>query len=343
MDFTESEEQRKLILRKDEIGSMGRALNELRRELVAVVQDLQRQSQSLHETSEKLQGQAMETAGAIDQVDSAVHDIADGATSQANETQSATENVIVMGSMIQQSNGSIQNIRGNSEEIHDSALAASETLGQLTEINTRVKKAIDEIYQQTHTTNESATKIQEAAALITSIAEETNLLSLNASIEAARAGEHGKGFAVVANQIQKLAEQSNESANRIEGIISVLLEDSQRSVATMEEVREVVEQQDLSVKKTSEIFRTVQDGIDISLRGIEKISEDTGKMDEARVGVTDTVQNLTAIAEENAASTQETSASVTQVRASVDTISLSANGLNDIAVGLEEAMRKFKI
>lgn len=343
MDFTESEEQVRLYKRKDEIGSMGRALNGLRKELVLVVQDLQSQSENLYQTSERLQNEAVETSDVIDQVDSAVHDIADGATSQADETQSATENVLVIGDMIQQSNGNIQNIKGNSEQIHDSAMVAADTLGQLTQINARVKKAIDEIYQQTHTTNESAIKIKEAAALITSIAEETNLLSLNASIEAARAGEHGKGFAVVANQIQKLAEQSNESANRIEGIISELIEDSERSVSTMEEVREVVEQQDLSVKKTSEIFKTVQNGIDVSLEEIEKISEDTTKMDEARVGVTDTVQNLTAIAEENAASTQETSASVTQVRTSVDTISQSAHGLNDIAMGLEKTMKKFKI
>lgn len=343
LDFSKDEKQKNFSKRKDEIGMMGRAAEELREHLVQIVQDLQGQSELLYRTSEKLRGEALETADVINQVDSAVHDIADGATSQANETQAATENVLVIGNMIQESNGSIQDIKASSEQIHDSAMVASDTLKQLTKINMQVKEAIDEIYSQTHTTNESAIKIKEAAALITSIAEETNLLSLNASIEAARAGEHGKGFAVVANQIQKLAEQSNESANRIEGIISELIEDSERSVVTMEEVRQVVEQQDLSVKKTDEIFKTVQNGIDASLNGIEKVFDETARMEDARVGVTDTVQNLTAIAEENAASTQETSASVTSVRSSVDTISGSANDLNDIAVKLEDTMRKFKI
>lgn len=343
MDFTPSADNKLLLKRSDEIGAMGRAMENLRHELVDVVENLQSQSQQLYEVSEGLQQKSAETTTVIDQVDSAVHDIADGATSQANETQSATENVLVIGRMIQESNDNIQKIRGNSQEIHQSAVAADATLQQLVRINAKVKEAIDEIYQQTHTTNESAGKIQEAAALITSIAEETNLLSLNASIEAARAGEHGRGFAVVANQIQKLAEQSNESANQIEGIISELIEDSERSVATMEEVREIVTEQDASVKKTGEIFHTVQTGINISIEGIAKISEDTEKIDEARVGVTDTVQNLTAIAEENAASTEETSASVTQVRTSSELITQEAHSLNDIAAGIEESMKKFKI
>ena len=343
MDFSANPKNSFLLKRNDEIGAMGKALENLRHELVDVVEGLKKQSEHLYDVSEDLHQKSMETSGVIDQVDSAVHDIADGATSQANETQSATENVLLIGRMIEESNDSIQEIRGNSQEIHQSALVADETLQQLVKINAQVKDAIDQIYQQTHTTNESAGKIKEAAALITSIAEETNLLSLNASIEAARAGEHGRGFAVVANQIQKLAEQSNESANQIEGIISELIEDSERSVTTMEEVREIVNEQDASVKKTGEIFKTVQNGINLSIEGISKISDDTAKIDEARVGVTDTVQNLTAIAEENAASTEETSASVTQVRTSAEVISQSAQSLNDIAMGIEDTMKKFKV
>lgn len=343
MDFREDENAKKYIKRKDEIGVMGRATEELRQQLVQIVEDLQEQSGTLYATSEKLQGEAMETADVIDQVDNAVHDIADGASSQADETQNATDNVLLIGNMIRDNNGSIQAIKESSDQINASAKIAGDTLKQLNKINAQVKESIDEIYAQTNTTNESAIKIKEAAALITSIAEETNLLSLNASIEAARAGEHGRGFAVVANQIQRLAEQSNESAIRIEAIISELISDSERSVETMKEVRKIVEQQDSSVKQTDEIFKTVQSGINGTLIGIEKMVDKTAKMENAREGVTDTVQNLTAIAEENAASTQETSASVTTVRGSVDSISESTNGLNDIAMKLEETMKKFKI
>jgi len=343
MDFTEDERQVRLASRKDEIGAMGGAVVRLRSELVAMVKDLKSQGGTLREMSGKLQKEAENTANILDQVDSAVHDIADGATSQADETQSATENVIVIGDMIRQSSDSIQQIKEHSRQMRESVIAAAETLEKLTQINGRVQTAIDEIYRQTYTTNESAAKIKEAAALITNIAEETTLLSLNASIEAARAGEHGKGFAVVANQIQKLAEQSDESAGRIAGIISELLSDSARSVNLMEEVREVVGQQEESVKKTSGMFQDVRERIRLSLQDIGAVSDGIEKMDEARVGVTDTVQNLTAISEQNAASTQETSASVTQVRVTADSISQSADSLDKIAEGLEHTMDKFQI
>ena len=102
----------------------------------------------------------------------------------------------------------------------------------------------------TDQTNESAAKIQEVTSLISSIAEETNLLSLNASIEAARAGEAGRGFAVVAEEIGKLAEQSNQSAKQIEDIIAQLVADSSRSVKTMEAVREITSRQSEDIGKT---------------------------------------------------------------------------------------------
>ncbi len=343
MDFRESEDVKRYMKRKDEVGTIGKATEELRRHLVLVVENLQEQSATLYETSRKLQTEAEDTVSVINQVDNAVHDVADGASSQAGETQTATENVLLMGNMIQDNNESIREIKGNSDKINESAKNAGDTLKQLTEINTQVKDAMEEIYHQTNTTNQSAVKINEAAALITSIAEETNLLSLNASIEAARAGEHGRGFAVVAGQIQKLAEQSNESAVRIGRIITELIGEAERSVDIMEEVRRIVEQQDISVKKTDEIFMGVQNGIQETLTSIEKMADKTAQMENAREGVTDTVQNLSAIAEENAASAEETSASVTMVRSSIDSIADSANNLKDIAMKLEDTMKEFQI
>ena len=135
-------------------------------------------------------------------------------------------------------------------------------------------------------------------------------MSLNASIKAARAGEQGRGFAVVAAQIQKLAEQSNESTQQIESITDSLIADSEKAVNIMGEVKDIMMRQNEHVSKTDEIFTQVKGGIDSSIDGVSKIAEKTRQMDEARVKVVDVVQNLTAIAEENAASTEETLASV---------------------------------
>lgn len=343
MDFSEIEGQAKLTARKDETGKMSRAVAELRSQLVNVVSDLQDQSQQLFEASDSLNTNASETATTVEQVEKAVAEISDGASSQADETQKATENVILMGNMVEETSQEVDELISNANDMKKSSEEAFVTLTALEKINDQARQAIDVIYEQTNTTNESAMKIREATSLITSIAEETNLLSLNASIEAARAGEQGRGFAVVAGQIQKLAEQSNDSARQIENIIDSLIEDSQKSVATMEDVKKIMNSQNESVGRTNEIFAEVQSGITGSIDGIGRIADKTRKLDEARINVVDVVQNLTAIAEENAASTEETSASVTEVSSIVYNISENATQLKDVATRLEQNMNIFKI
>lgn len=343
MDFSEIEGQEKLTARADETGQMSRAVAELRGQLVEVVKELRGQSEQLFEASDTLNTNASETATTVEQVEKAVSEISDGASSQADETQKATESVILMGNMVEETAQEVAGMIENASSMQRYSREAFATLQKLAKINDEAREAIDVIYEQTNTTNESALKIREATSLITSIAEETNLLSLNASIEAARAGEQGRGFAVVAGQIQKLAEQSNDSARQIETIIDSLIEDSQKSVATMEDVKQIMESQNESVVHTDESFRQVGEGIRTSIEGVNKISEMTKKMDEARIVVVDVVQNLTAIAEENAASTEETSASVTEVSSIVTQISENANRLREVANRLEKNMETFKI
>lgn len=343
MDFTEIEGQDRLTARADETGQMSRAVAELRRQLVDMVAELRGQSAQLFEASDLMNANASETATTVEQVEKAVSEISEGASSQADETQKATENVILMGNMVEETTRQVEELTDNANAMRKSSEDAVATLQNLERINDRAREAIDVIYEQTNTTNESAMKIREATTLITSIAEETNLLSLNASIEAARAGEQGRGFAVVAGQIQKLAEQSNDSARQIEAIIDSLITDSQKSVATMEDVKKIMESQNESVGRTNESFVQVQDGITQSLDGVNRIADKTKRLDEARINVVDVVQNLTAIAEENAASTEETSASVTEVSTIVYSISENANKLKDIAEHLEQSMSIFKI
>ncbi len=343
MDFSEIEGEEKLTARKDETGMMSRAVAELRHQLAKVVIDLKDQSQQLFQASDSLNVNASETATTVEQVEKAVSEISDGASSQADETQKATENVILMGSMVEETTKEVEVLIDNANAMKKSSDEASATLSELEKINAQAREAIDVIYEQTNTTNESALKIREATTLITSIAEETNLLSLNASIEAARAGEQGRGFAVVASQIQKLAEQSNDSACQIENIIDSLIADSQKAVATMGEVKEIMNSQNENVKRTDAVFTQVKEGIASSIEGVNKIADKTRQLDSARINVVDVVQNLTAIAEENAASTEETSASVTEVSSIINNISDNASQLKNVADELESNMNIFKM
>lgn len=344
LDFSEDvSSDKKMLNRKDEVGVMLRSITELKNIIVKVMAEIRAYSESLGEAAEALKNSANESSTAAGQVETAITGIADGASSQAQETQSATENVIVMGKMIEQASTEVEQLGDNAADMHKASENAMSILAELEKINQKTMEAIHIIGEQTQKTNESAAKIKVATDMISEIAEETTLLSLNASIEAARAGEQGRGFAVVANQIQKLAEQSADATTQITEVISELVNDAQESVQTMDEVKEVMNQQSENVSQTEKAFKNVEKGIAESIESVEKITDKTRKLDEARAGVVDVVQSLSAIAEENAASAEETSVSASEVGSIMEDVSQNANMLDEIAVKLNENVKRFKI
>ena len=209
--------------------------------------------------------------------------------------------------------------------------------------NDKTTEAIKKIGEQVHTTNNSVQEIRQAVELITSIATETNLLSLNASIEAARAGEHGRGFAVVASQIQKLAEESNSSAQEIGRIIDTLLKDSEQTVKVMDEVHIIVEEQREKLNLTKDKFQLVTDGVDSTRKEAEIIEKQAAACDMARAKILDIIQNLSAISEENAACTEETTASMEELNATLNLLANSAKDLLELSTELENNMDFFHI
>lgn len=331
------------LRQSDEVGEICRAIKKLEENLSDIIRNVIEGSKSLLEASDNMRNRTSITSEHVEQMEKAVNEIAIGAGSQAEETQSATENIILMGNMIEEMAGELDNLNHKAQQMKEGGQTVMEAIRELQESNAKTSESIDIIYEQTNVTNESAQKIKEATALITNIAEETNLLSLNASIEAARAGEQGRGFAVVAAQIQKLAEQSNESARQIERIILSLIEDSDKSVVTMNEVKEMMEQQSQNVTNTNEQVAQLIQNVEQSIGVIDEVSNRTAKVNEARSSVVDTVQNLSAIAEENAASTEETSASVTEISGIINEIADEAHELKNISNQMDETMSMFEL
>ncbi len=331
------------LSRGDEIGVLARSLAGLRDELKYMLQDIDEHTTSLLQSAEHLNDTAQKNLATVDSVERAVGEIADGATSQAQDAQNASESVYAMGEMIEDTTKEVENLNVTADYMRQSSAEASRSLVELRNINDEVKEAIDLIYEQTNRTNLSSQKIREATRLISSIAEETNLLSLNASIEAARAGEQGRSFAVVANQIQKLADQSNASADAIDNIINELINDSDEAVVTMEKVKEIINSQSENVANTEAIVSQVMDGIEESIRGIEAIENRTVALNEARSSIVEVVQGLSAVAEENAASTQETSAATAEVANSFNEVTESAGVVKNAADKIADSMSNFQI
>ncbi|MCI6034757.1 MAG: methyl-accepting chemotaxis protein [Firmicutes bacterium] len=335
--------QPKDTARKDETGTLARHTNAVIKSLAKVIAKVGSTSDVIVAASEKLDKMTDQTSNASDDVARSMSDMANGATAQATETQSVSEAVMQIGEGIEQTNEAVQNLMNNADTMKKAGQAGAESVQDLESISEKVKAQIAVIYQQTNTTNESAQEIHKATELIASIANETNLLALNASIEAARAGESGRGFAVVAEQIKNLAEQSNESAKTIDGIIKNLLEESEQAVKTMNTVDAIIGLQADKVETTKRVFDKVSGGLQVTIDGIESIASNTEKLAHARGQVMSSVESLSAIAEENAAATQETAASAEELAATISEIKDATGRLYKVSDELTGELNMFQI
>lgn len=333
----------RVLKRKDELGDMSRELNILKEELVKILTKVHESSADLLKSGNELSDMASQTSQTADEISRAVEDISRGAVSQADEIDTVSSNIMSMGAEIAQIVNGVAELDTTSEEMEVSRSSAMRIVDSLAASNQKTLEAIAKIAEQIKTTNDSASKINDAIQIITSIAEETNLLSLNASIEAARAGEQGKGFAVVANQIQKLAEQSNESSQTIAETIAQLMQDSNKTVDVMHEVELIINEESDKLTQTQTEFGNVSKGIERSRTETEGIKGQTEECDRSRKGVMDNVTNLSAISEENAASTQQTTASMQELNATINLLAEEAGDLTKLSEALDQEVKFFRI
>ena len=343
LDFTKNPDLEKYTARGDESGEISASVIELETRLDEFMAGVKDMADRVYAASDNMTQSVVDSIETMSQVETATNEIATGAGNQADETQKATEHVITMGNMIVDTTNDVDELRSTSKEMNSAGDDAVQILTQLSAVNDKTRESVELISKQTTVTNDCVTDIRAAVEMITEIASETNLLSLNASIEAARAGEAGRGFAVVAAEIQKLAEQSNTSAKQIEEIITKITQESEKSVAIMGEIKGIIEQQNKDVLATQESFQKVKNGIASSLDGIRYITDRTEQLDAARVQVVDIVSDLSAIAEENAASTEETLACATEANAIIRKIGKEAQNVNSIAIDLKKNIDTIKI
>lgn len=343
LDLTPNGEEEVLARRKDEIGLIAKSIRDLNIELREIVRVIQDQGNKLSESNVQFTQGFSEIVETVSNVNVAVEEIATGSTSQAQETTTAGEHIQNIGSAIESNTSNVSILETSIERMNGLAAESSKMLEELAKINSWTSETIGVVTEQTDRTNQSAVKINEAVVAIQDIASQTNLLSLNASIEAARAGESGRGFAVVAEQIRKLAEDSANSAEQIEGIVQELITNSEDGVAKMRDLSETSGVQAGRFDKTKASFDELKHEIESVSSASREIFDQTNSINNLKNGVSGVIEQLAAIAEENAASTQETSASMNTLTESIDRCKDETETLSTLSSELNEQANKFKL
>lgn len=340
LDFKISE---KLLQRSDEIGNIARSVHTLIGGLASIVVNIHHSTGELAEFKDDFQKKFETINNSISNVNVAVDEIANGATSQADETQKVNSQINDMGDAITKTSQNVDSLTQSTEQMKEHNEQLDTTIQELMAISDRNKESLAAVYNQTNETNQSVMHIGNAVDMITDIAGQTNLLSLNASIEAARAGEYGKGFAVVADQIRQLADQSANTAKEIGEIVAELIENSNTSVETMGVVRQEMTGQYEKLNTTKDIFEQLNEEVNNVVTAIESISTEVESLDKLKGEVLGSAESLAAIAQENAASTEETSASMMELGEIVNDCNAKTQQLVNIADSMEENVHKFHV
>ena len=326
-----------------EVGAISIAVNSLIASLLEIVNDLTVQALGLERAVDELDTELDAVGSNIQGIDSACEDIAQGATAQAQNTEEAANLTVTVGDLITSNKESINNIRKASEYTHGASVSTKHQLSEVNASNKKVIEITEQIRNQIENTNNSVDSIRQATELIEAVAEQTNLLSLNASIEAARAGDAGRGFAVVAQEIQKLADQSNQAAEQIEMIIKELVINSSNSQKAVEDASIIINDQTSKLSQMTHDFENVTREINSSLTSISDATSVVENLEKNKVKILDAVQSLSAVAQENAASTEETSASVIETRSIVSQIQKKSDVMKETSEILKHTIEKWRI
>ena len=326
---------------RDEFSQFGKSLNIFLDKLEGSINHLQNVAAHLAEAGAKLEDKANRTKGAAEVVSDALEEIAKGAVTQADDVSVSSTQVSNMRKNMLQISESVCDLSATSKGMSEKGTQAAKIVKELSNTSDKTTEAFIKISDQIHKTNSSVVKIQEVVNLIAQIASQTNLLSLNASIEAARAGSAGKGFAVVASEIQKLAEQTNSSAKIIDEIILLLSDESQKTVQSIKDVTDMIMSQKLKLDETKMKFNVVEEGIISTNGGMQIVLEQADICGKAGAYVVDLMTNLSAIAEENAATTQQTTTSMNELNDATVSLAATALELKTLSKSVEEDLNYF--
>lgn len=327
----------------DELGKLGQYFTATVSELGTLVKSIQEISSEVTLSAQNLAATSEEASASADEVARTVEEIAKGASDQAQDAERGVQVVQALSTKFVKLNDRTEKMI---EAAHSASGANQEGVRSINSLKDKTKQTdaanerIEAVIMELDNKSQSIGVILDS---ISAIAVQTNLLALNASIEAARAGEHGRGFAVVAEEIRKLAEESSGAADKIRGIVTNILADSTRSVASMKEVKVITKEQSNAVEEVNKTFDTISESIVMITAEIETISGFIQELNRDKDQIVQSIENISAVSEETAAASEEVSASMDQQTVAVEEVAKAAERLNEISVDLNGAVRRFNV
>jgi methyl-accepting chemotaxis protein len=330
------------IKSQDEIGQLGRAFNEMVANLRNLAKQVSLNATQVAASAEELTASAEQTTDTTEQVSRAIQDVASSTekqTSGVEDTAKALDEIAHGVTLITDSSIKVSELsRHTMNQAEIGGKAVANTVTQMKSIS----HSVSESNAMIESLNERSKEVSSILNVIAAIADQTNLLSLNAAIEAARAGEHGRGFSVVAEEVRKLAEQSQQSAKEIDVIIQRILRETDNAVQKMAQVNEDVKTGVQISNEAIERFEQILTGTKDIVPQMEEVSATTQQIAASVQELNTTTNNLSLIAQENAAASEEVAASTEEQLASMQEIAASAEALSKMAEDLTLSTSQFK-
>ena len=291
--------EQSMLDRKDEAGALSCNTQTLIDSLSAMIGKISNNTMTLNASSEEMNAAAGQAGNAVGNINNDLHNMLTGAVEQTGNAQNIKNSIHNMNIHLEKTLGEVDHLSDETKAMLDARNDVDKSLNQLDASNQDVMTEVENIQKQTQQNNESVEKIIAAVSYISDIADQTTLLSLNASIEAARAGETGKGFAVVAEEIGKLANQSNEASTEISELVNLLSYNSSQTMEIMDSVQDAMNDQTKKLVETANIFKQLQEHVSHVADGVDVIRDATVQLGKETDEIGKDIKNLSDIAQRN--------------------------------------------